>query len=215
MTLRFGEFVLDEGQRRLLRGQVPVHLEPKAFELLLLLARHRPRALAKQEIHEALWPATHVSESSLAGLVLDLRNAFGDDVPCIRTVRGFGYAFNEAAEVVTDDPSPSRWAAVWRNREFLLPEGSHLIGRAEECLIRMDSVRVSRRHARIVVTPDAVSIEDLGSRNGTWFGGRRITGSVTLRCPAEVCVGAGETIRLHPAGPEAPTLTDAAPPTPV
>ena len=211
MTLQFGEFVLDEGQRQLLRGHVPVHLEPKAFELLLLLARHRPRALAKQEIHDALWPATHVSESSLAGLVLDLRNAFGDDVSCIRTVRGYGYAFSEAAdELATDDPPRSRWAAVWGNHEFALPEGTHLIGRAEECLIRFDSVRVSRHHARVVVTPDAVSIEDLGSRNGTWFEGRRIHGRVAIGSRAEVRVG-GETILLVPAGPDAPTLTDGPP----
>jgi len=212
LMLRFDGFVLDEGQRQLLRGQVPVHLEPKAFELLLLLARHRPRALAKQEIRDALWPGTHVSESSLAGLVLDLRNALGGgaaEVPYIRTVRGYGYAFSEAEP----DPSGrSRWAALCGNREFALPEGTHFIGRAEECLIRLQSVRVSRMHARIDVTRDEVSVEDLESRNGTWLEGRRVTGRVTLGDHAEIRVG-GETILLLAAGPDVSTLTDSSPAT--
>src|SRR5512145_2367101 len=96
MATRFGEFVLDEERRELLGRGAPVHLEPKAFELLALLVRSRPKALAKQAIRDAIWPDTHVSESSLAGLVLDLRVALGDDQAqprFIRTVRGYGYAF--------------------------------------------------------------------------------------------------------------------------
>lgn len=50
-----------------------------------------------------------------------------------------------------------------------------LIGRAEECDIRPLSDEVSRRHCLVQVEPDIVWIEDLGSRNGTFVNGVRIT----------------------------------------
>ena len=211
MPLRLGKFVLDEESRQLRRGASPVHLEPKAFELLLLLLRERPRALSKQAIRDAIWPETHVSESSLAGLVLDLRVALGDDQSqplFIRTVRGFGYAFCGAVEDLDAAPAPPpRWAALVHGREVALPDGVHLVGRGEGCLIRLDSLRVSRRHARLVVGADGVWVEDLGSRNGTWVDGRRVDGRVAVPAGAEIRL-VNETIRLLAAGPEAPTLTD-------
>ena len=46
-----------------------------------------------------------------------------------------------------------------------------IIGRAEACDIVLSSALVSRQHARIHVTPEGVSIEDLGSRNGVLVNG--------------------------------------------
>lgn len=93
-------------------------------------------------------PGTRVSESSLPGLVADLRVALGDDLAepkFLRTVRGYGYAF---CGTTLGDPGPRadacRWIAVRAGREIPVPEGIHLIGRAERCLIRCESVRVSR-----------------------------------------------------------------------
>jgi DNA-binding winged helix-turn-helix (wHTH) protein len=209
MIFRFGEFVLDEDQRQLLRRGSPVHLEPKAFELLGLLVRKSPKALPKQVIHDAIWPGTNVTESSLAGLVLDLRIALGDEHAehkFIRTVRGYGYSFCAPADE-DHAPPPPRWAAVVRGREIALPDGVHNVGRGEGCLVRLDSVRVSRRHARLVVSPDGVTVEDLRSRNGTWVDGRRVDGLVAVAPGAEIRL-VNETIRLLAAGPDATTLTD-------
>ena len=96
MQLQFGECVFDSDSRRLTRGAEPVHLEPKAFELLELLLERRPAAVAKAGIHDRLWPRTFVSESSLTTLVAQLRKALGDGPKkprWIRTVHGYGYAF--------------------------------------------------------------------------------------------------------------------------
>ncbi len=96
MHLRFGDCVFDRGTRTLTRGGRPVDIAPKAFELLGLLLEHRPRPLSKPELHEKLWPDTFVSDSSLARLVSELRKAIGDrarDPRLVRTVHGFGYAF--------------------------------------------------------------------------------------------------------------------------
>ena len=61
MRARFGEFTLDSSTRELRRGDDPVRLSPKAFELLLQLTDVSPRAVAKQEILDRVWPATFIS----------------------------------------------------------------------------------------------------------------------------------------------------------
>jgi TolB-like protein/DNA-binding winged helix-turn-helix (wHTH) protein/tetratricopeptide (TPR) repeat protein len=96
MSLKFGEFELDEERRQLLRSGQPVPLEPKAYELLWLLVERRPKALSRPQIHDVVWPDTFISESTLGVVINNLRQALGDDARdprFIRTVRGFGYSF--------------------------------------------------------------------------------------------------------------------------
>ncbi len=96
MPLQFGEFELDRERRQLLRSGQPVPLEPKAYELLVLLVERRPRALSRAQIRDVVWPGVFVSESTLGVAVNAIRQALGDDARqprFIRTVHGFGYAF--------------------------------------------------------------------------------------------------------------------------
>jgi Tol biopolymer transport system component/DNA-binding winged helix-turn-helix (wHTH) protein len=111
MSLLFGEFELDEERRQLLRAGRPVSLEPKAYELLTLLAERRPRALSRAQIRDALWPGTFISESTLNQVVAVVRQALDDDHQeprYIRTARGFGYAFcaevRESGQVLAPAP---------------------------------------------------------------------------------------------------------------
>ena len=110
MLVIFGDFELDRLARQLRRGAVIVHLEPKAFELLSLLIDRRPEAISKGHIKDRLWPDTFVSESSLTGLVGQIRQALGDDPKrprFLRTVHGFGYAFSgEVSERIVDPLPP-------------------------------------------------------------------------------------------------------------
>src|SRR5687767_15767095 len=101
MRVRFGRFVLDPGTRELLRGDRPVSLSPKAFELLSILVAHRPKAMAKSDLQERLWPDAFVVEKNLANLISEIRNAIADDPSnpqFIRTVHRFGYAFRETLQ---------------------------------------------------------------------------------------------------------------------
>lgn len=94
--LSFGDCVADFDAREVLRAGRAVHLEPRALRLLQLLIAARPRALSKQELHEALWPRTFVTGRSLARLAADLRRGLGDCTKppkFIRTVHGYGYGF--------------------------------------------------------------------------------------------------------------------------
>jgi pSer/pThr/pTyr-binding forkhead associated (FHA) protein len=55
-----------------------------------------------------------------------------------------------------------------------LPSGSIHIGRAEDNGLVLPDIAVSRRHARLTISNGGVTIEDVGSGNGTYFEGKPI-----------------------------------------
>lgn len=195
----FGPFVLDLVQGHLFRDGMIVETTPKVFGLLLYLLENRGRLIAKEELIEKLWPDTIVSEGSLTRAIANLRSALGDDPEkprWIETAIRRGYRFMGP---VTDDgpaqsPGPARQAAklcYLRSgaRNFELREGENFIGRADDCHISIKSPSVSRQHARIVVAGSDASIEDLGSRNGTYVGDIRIEGTHPLRSGDQIRCG--------------------------
>ena len=193
--IAFGEFVFDPAVRLLVRRRTPVHLTPKAMELLALLADRRPKPVPKEEIHERIWPGVFVSDASLTALVFDLRAALGESAReprYIRTVHGFGYAFVPEGGVELTARANCR--LIVEGRIIELANGENLVGRSVECTVRLDSTDVSRRHARILIKNDAATLEDLGSTNGTFVDGKRITGAVPLADGMTVTFGSLETI---------------------
>jgi pSer/pThr/pTyr-binding forkhead associated (FHA) protein len=52
--------------------------------------------------------------------------------------------------------------------------GPTVVGRAPECVLRLDESGLSRQHARLVPTDDGMQVEDLGSTNGTFINGKRV-----------------------------------------
>ncbi len=73
-------------------------------------------------------------------------------------------------------------------RRFEL-EGDHMIGR-EGADITLDDDQVSRRHARVSVAGATITIEDLGSTNGTFVNGAKIEAATTLAPGDTVRIGA-------------------------
>jgi DNA-binding winged helix-turn-helix (wHTH) protein len=184
MRVRFSPYVLDLESRQLLRGDDVVHLSPKAFDLLSILVSERPKAFSKSDLQERLWPGTFVVEKNLANLVSEIRVALGDDPSdprFIRTVHRFGYAFREAAsgQPVRHASGPS-FRLQWVGGRTTLEDGEHVIGRDPDADIFLDSAGVSRRHARIAVAAGRATVEDLGSKNGTFVGDRRVEGPHVL-----------------------------------
>ena len=197
MRVEFEEFALDSRTREMRRDDRPVHLSPKAFHLLELLLRRRPEAVPKAEIMTEVWAGTHVTEASLASAVAELRAALGDQKSAprfVRTVHGFGYAFcADATEVSvpprSEGPDSRAFRLIWNRREIQLAEGENVLGRDRESVVWLDSSTVSRRHARVTIAGDQALIEDLGSRNGTWVGGRKVEGPTALADHDEVKLG--------------------------
>lgn len=201
MRLSFGDRVLDMGRRQLLDGEREVHLGPKAFRLLELLLERRPRAVAKQAIFEAVWPGTFVGESSLSNLVAQLRAALGDDgahPPLVRTVHGFGYAFDGVVIELSEAPestAPAIYCELfWAGLRFPLTTGVSILGRAPDCQVRLQDEQMSRRHASVRVEVDGATLEDLGSRNGTFHQGVRIAAAVRLADGDRIRVGSSELV---------------------
>jgi DNA-binding winged helix-turn-helix (wHTH) protein len=195
VNLRFAACTLDTDAHTLVRDGAEVHLSPKAFELLSVLAANRPRALAKDELLQRVWPGVFVSDDSLAKVVSQIRKALGDGgtSPILRTVHGYGYAFAAAAaENGVESLDPRRAALCWLfcgTREFPLSDGEHIVGREPDADICLDSPQVSRRHARVVVAGTRATIEDLGSKNGSFVGGVRISGPTPLQSGDEASIG--------------------------
>lgn len=70
-----------------------------------------------------------------------------------------------------------------------LPEGEVLIGRSSDCDIQIEDPGVSRRHARLIVKPGEVVVEDVGSKNFTFVNEARLTGPTPLSPGAEIQFG--------------------------
>lgn len=199
MSVRFGRFSFDAASRELRSGGRLVPLSPKGFELLGLLLEERPRALSKAELHDRLWPDSFVGETSLPRVVSEIRRALGErpgQAVFLRTVQRFGYAFVGA---VVDDAAGARperaeaaegsCALLWGERLVALAAGENLIGRGPDCLLTIPSGLVSRHHARIRVSGEQATLEDLDSKNGTLLRGRPVSGEATLADGDELRVG--------------------------
>jgi eukaryotic-like serine/threonine-protein kinase len=101
----FGPYRIDPDHRQLLREMKPVPLQPKAFDILLVLVRNSEKVVPKDDLMKAVWPGTFVEESNLAQNVSVLRKTLGDPVGenrYIVTVPGRGYRFAEKVQVVND-----------------------------------------------------------------------------------------------------------------
>jgi len=210
MRVAFGECVFDSDTRELQRGGKAIHLSPKAFQLLETLLQARPKALSKAEIHDRLWPKTHVSSSSLGRLVAEIRKALADtaaEPSLVRTLRGFGYAFcgtvtGTSGVAPQKQPAGAVYRLVWGAREVELGPGTNVLGREPGCAVWVDAAGVSRRHAQIVVSEGRAILEDLGSKNGTYLRGRKLQAPTLLADGDPIAVGTALiTIRvLRPGG---------------
>jgi DNA-binding winged helix-turn-helix (wHTH) protein len=215
MRVSFGTFVLDSETRELLRGAAPVPLSPKAFELLCLLVAAAPKAMPKSDLQERLWPTTFVVEKNLTNLIGEIRAALGDDPSnpkFIRTVHRFGYAFRGTSRVEADAgasrPAGISFLLKWPNGRVRLDEGAHILGRDPDVEILLDSPGVSRRHARLTISRGSATIEDLGSKNGTFVGDQRLDRSRAVGDGDTIIVG---SVKLTLSVLHAPRSTETAP----
>jgi pSer/pThr/pTyr-binding forkhead associated (FHA) protein len=122
----------------------------------------------------------------------------------------FGYAFHGTARAAAAARPPSRAHSSARlvagEQEWLLYDGTNLVGRDHDCSVRIDSATLSRHHARIVLTSGTATIEDLGSKNGTLVNAQRVTQPVSLNDADQVQLGA-VTVTYRLAEPLPSTMT--------
>jgi pSer/pThr/pTyr-binding forkhead associated (FHA) protein len=76
-----------------------------------------------------------------------------------------------------------------QRRSFSVTRDMTVIGRREDCDLRIPLSDVSRKHCRLILDGETIRVEDLGSSNGTYRNGERIQ---------QTELGAGDTLQVGP-----------------
>jgi DNA-binding winged helix-turn-helix (wHTH) protein/TolB-like protein/Flp pilus assembly protein TadD len=126
----FGPYLLDAVERLLSRDGEVVPLQPKVFDLLLVLVERHGRLLEKDELMKAVWPDTVVEEVNLANNISILRKTISENGrQLIETVPKRGYRFvapvREREEPVIAETKPQsappvRGISHWARRQIRL-----------------------------------------------------------------------------------------------
>lgn len=112
MKYRVENRIIDTALFRISRDGQDVPAEPKVFDLLVYLLRHRDRVISRDELFREVWGGRNVTDATLSNHVKIARKILGDDGEqqrVILTVRGRGYQFIAPVEEITqerDDESP-------------------------------------------------------------------------------------------------------------
>src|SRR5579884_2250594 len=100
----FGQFTLDVTRGTVLKHGEEVKLRPKVYEALKYFVENPGRLIGKQELIEAVWPDSFVTDDSLVQCTVELRRALEDrEQQLLKTVPRRGYLF--AAEVTESVPA--------------------------------------------------------------------------------------------------------------
>ena len=212
--LRVGDWLVQPSLDRISCAGRTVHLRPKLMDVLVHLAEHAGEVLPKDDIIAAVWEQKFLAESVLTRSITELRHALGDDLETpryIETITKRGYRLlAPVAEFDELRPAVAGRAAFvisHGGRRVALAEGESMIGRAPDAALRVDSMAVSRHHARVVVAGGSARLEDLGSKNGTLVDGMLVTGSLDLVDGARIQVGPAVLV-VHVIGLTGSTETD-------
>lgn len=126
MKYQVGSYCIDTTGYRVTRGDAVIPVEPKVFDLLVYLIRHRDRVLTREALFEAVWDGREVSDATLSNHIASARKALGDSgelQQTIQTVRGRGYRFVAPVTEGADDAKPvlpARSVVGWRPGPMLL-----------------------------------------------------------------------------------------------
>lgn len=195
---RFGPFEADLRTGELRRAGTKLELQELPFRILAALLERPGELVTREELRATAWPDGVFLdfEHGLNKAVNKIRRALGDraDEPrFVATLPGRGYRFLAEVDRPEDRglPRTSRTTCriVWDSRTIPLSEGPNIIGRDPAATVFVDSSTVSRRHAVIVVSTEGATLEDLGSKNGTFLRGRRVDATTPLADGEELAVG--------------------------
>src|SRR5438105_949663 len=193
---QLGDFELDVSAFTRRRHGTPVRLEKIPMEVLVLLVERAGTLVARDSIHAALWGSDVFvdRDAAINTAMRKIRKALGDDADrprFVETVVGKGYRFvGPIVRETTDaEHQPANYRLTRGTHAFALQNGENLIGRDPDVHVFLDHPSVSRRHARISITPGRVVLEDLNSRNGTFVDGHGVTSPTDLRDGTIIGVG--------------------------
>ena len=126
LKYHFGVFTLDAERGGLFRNGTQVRLRPKSFDVLRYLVERHGKLVGRDELLDAVWAGTVVTDESVTQCLIDIRKALGDtSQTMIRTVPRRGYVFELPVEALDDsaaavpfDRQPET-ASTWKGRSVL------------------------------------------------------------------------------------------------
>ena len=174
-----------------------VRLRPRAMDVLVCLALEAGKLASKQNLIDAVWRTEFVSEHALTQVIAELRAALEDDArnpSFIENIPRRGYRLGATVTPVAPSVAPVRDASLPFKLEsdeghHALVQGPNIIGRTNDADICIDRTEVSRCHARIMVSGNTATLEDLGSKNGTFVNGERLKNATPLSNGDEIWIG--------------------------
>src|SRR6188472_3718725 len=121
----FDSFSLDPVERRLFNGEVPVELNSRYFDALLLLLQHPGTLLSKERFLQEVWRGSPVTDEVLTQCIKTLRRQLGDSATkphLIETIPKHGYRFIAAVSCVADsDAAPEDRNLAAGSRSLAIP----------------------------------------------------------------------------------------------
>lgn len=167
------------------------------MDVLACLAIAGGKLSSKRDLIDAVWRTEFVSEHALTQVIAELRAALGDDArnpAYIENIPRRGYRLVAAVTPVAASVPPTRQVSVpfklqGDGRDYRLIQGDNIIGRTDDADIAIDRTEVSRAHARVVVSGTSATVEDLGSKNGTYLNGERLEQPALLANGDEIWIG--------------------------
>jgi DNA-binding winged helix-turn-helix (wHTH) protein len=210
-----GEWLVEPTLDRISRDGHHVRLRPRAMDVLICLALESGKLASKQNIIDTVWRTEYVSEHALTQVIAELRAALGDDArnpSYIENIPRRGYRLVAAVTpVAMSVPSVHDASLPFKLQseegDHPLVQGPNIIGRTIDADLCIDRTEVSRCHARIVVQGTTATIEDLGSKNGTYVNGERLEAPILLTNGDEIWIGRS-VARLRFLVEGEPTMTE-------
>ncbi len=145
----FDEFKLDLTRGALFRGVEEIKLRPKSFDVLKYFAENSGRLISKDELIEAIWHETAVTDDSLVQCLKDIRNALGDQSQTIiRTVPRRGYIFEKE---VSENGSRPQIFTEERSGVHLVIEETEWTKRDNEKDRKRNYLGVVKRNERVAI----------------------------------------------------------------
>ncbi len=105
MKYQVAEYTIDTARYRISSGDAAIPAEPKVFDLLVYLIRHRDRVVSREELFREVWDGREVSDATLSNHVKTARKILGDSgelQQTIQTIRGRGYQFIAPVTVIPE-----------------------------------------------------------------------------------------------------------------
>ncbi len=143
-SIRFPPFHLDAEAGQLWRGSDAIALRPKAYSVLRHLAERPGRLVTKDELLDAVWPGTHVTDGVLKVCIRELRQALGDTAKTpafIETLHRRGYRFVGQIEEKPAAAEPVISAEL----------GLPMVGREDQRALLLDRYGRAEQGARQIV----------------------------------------------------------------